>query len=404
MLNKLNLYLFLLIPFALVTGPFIPDLIVSFIALSTLIMLFTRKIEINLFKSKFLLILLIFYFYLLFNSLIFSNVVYHSLGSSLFYFRFILFFVGINYLFQFNFELNKKFPLALLFTCVVISLDAIAQYIIGVNLLGYQYRDGRLSGLFGDELIIGSYMIKFLPILLAFYILLSKNFKIKTKTLYLIAFFMIFFVIILSGERAALLSLILFIFLFSFVQLNFKKFIIFLIVFLSFLSIFILSNEGTKQRYLYDFKDEIFYGDKKVNIYSFFPKNHSGLFQTSINIGKNNIYFGSGVNSFRYECANHKPNVCNTHPHNTYLQIFSELGLFGLIFIFSLFIVLIYKYIISYQQSLKKDTVLNFSTVMVIASIVSFFPIMTNGNFFNNYLSILYFITLIFTFNVSFKK
>ena len=41
---------------------------------------------------------------------------------------------------------------------------------------------------------------------------------------------------------------------------------------------------------------------------------------------------------------------------------------------------------------------------MVIASIVSFFPIMTNGNFFNNYLSILYFITLTFTFNVNFKK
>ena len=404
MLNKLNLYLFLFIPLALVTGPFIPDLIVSLIALSTLIMLLTKKIKINLSKSKFLLVLLIFYFYLLFNSLIISNEVYHSLGNSLFYFRFILFFVGINYLFQSNFELSRKLFIVLIFTCIIISIDAIAQYLIGVNSLGYQYRDGRLSGLFGKELIIGSYMMKFLPILITTYLLFDKNLNNKIKYLFFISFFMIFFVIIASGERAALLSLILFIFLSSFIYLSFKKLIFFLVAFISLLSIFILSNEGTKQRYFYDFKDEVFYESEKKNIYDYIPKNHSGLFQTSINIGKNNIIFGSGVNSFRFECSNYRPYVCNTHPHNTYLQIFSELGLVGLVFICILFLALFYKYLLIYTQRLKSNYPINTNVIMVIASIVSFFPIMTNGNFFNNYLSILYFITLTFTFNVNFKK
>ena len=66
------------------------------------------------------------------------------------------------------------------------------------------------------------------------------------------------------------------------------------------------------------------YSMKVKKEYLHYIYKNSGLFQTSINIGKNNIIFGSGVNSFRFECSNYRPYVYNTHPHNTYLQIFQN--------------------------------------------------------------------------------
>ena len=43
-----------------------------------------------------------------------------------------------------------------------------------------------------------------------------------------------------------------------------------------------------------------------------------------------------------------KNNKCSNHPHNTYLQLFAELGVFGFLFIFILFLY-VFKNLISYS-------------------------------------------------------
>ena len=83
--------------------------------------------------------------------------------------------------------------------------DAIFQFFYGINFLGFETiiegnpssseRNGRISGLFKDELILGSFLIKLLPIILwgifFFEIDLKKNFY------YLIIYFSIYLINIL---------------------------------------------------------------------------------------------------------------------------------------------------------------------------------------------------------------
>ena len=85
----------------------------------------------------------------------------------------------------------------------------------------------------------------------------------------------------------------------------------------------------------------------------FIPLKYYLMFKTSINIFKNNYFFGTGVKSFREQCKKNqyyiienysafkdKPHDyypgytgidgCSTHPHNYYFQLLSETGIFPL--------------------------------------------------------------------------
>ena len=51
---------------------------------------------------------------------------------------------------------------------------------------------------------------------------------------------------------------------------------------------------------------------------------------------KDNFLFGVGLKNFRHACKDKKYFIselsCSTHPHNTYIQLASELGIIGLSF------------------------------------------------------------------------
>jgi hypothetical protein len=75
----------------------------------------------------------------------------------------------------------------------------------------------------------------------------------------------------------------------------------------------------------------------------------------------------------------------NNHPHNTYLQLLSETGLLGFIFVITLFCFCIFK-IFSISHLYYK--------CLILGLIINLFPFIFTGNFFNNWLSILYFYPL----------
>ena len=111
--------------------------------------------------------------------------------------HYLLFFLKIN-------ELANLFLKSVVFSICLLVIDSFIQFIFGKNVLGNTIIDNnRISSFFGDESVLGSYLVKFLPFL---YLILTKNLKnqkVFVFTLILIGLTDI--VIFLSGERASFL-------------------------------------------------------------------------------------------------------------------------------------------------------------------------------------------------------
>ena len=161
-------YMAILLPPLLVTGSFLPDLVVSISSLFFIFYIIQNKIYF-LFNNIIFKYLILFYFIINFSSLLSDNILF-SLRSSFPYFRFIIYSLLIYYLcikFQ-NFQ--KFFYYSLLSTFLVLIFDGYLQYFNGENLQGYLISpSSRLGGLFGDEKILGSYLARLFPLLLYFF-------------------------------------------------------------------------------------------------------------------------------------------------------------------------------------------------------------------------------------------
>ena len=95
-----------------------------------------------------------------------------------------------------------------------------------------------------------------------------------------------------------------------------------------------ITNPKTLNRYTDNFLN-------RIPIINFSEKNtYWGAWRTGIHQGIKNPFFGVGPSGTRYMCKKleNEPvkwlpgkNFCGNHPHNFYLQLFGETGLFGLI-------------------------------------------------------------------------
>ena len=104
---------------------------------------------------------------------------------------------------------------------------------------------------------------------------------------------------------------------------------------------------------------------------------------------------------FRYECSDKKYYTseysCTTHPHNLHLQFLSELGLIGYLFLIMTLILIIRRFLLTlYLNYIKKIDVEHFDlqNCILIGVFANLFPFLPSGNFFNNWLSIIYFLPL----------
>ena len=121
-----------------------------------------------IFKEKLITILFLFWLVSVVSSF-FSKDILFSLKSSLFYLRIIIFILVINIIFKIKEkDLSKIFNLlSLIF--IFLFIDSTFQKLFGYNLIGIALvHPVRVSSFFGDELILGSYLVKLYPILIAF--------------------------------------------------------------------------------------------------------------------------------------------------------------------------------------------------------------------------------------------
>ena len=130
-------------------------------------------------------------------------------------------------------------------------MDSFVQIFYGKNILGYvsdpQFNGLRISSLFGDEYVLGSFLQKIFPIYLY---LIFKKFKNHEKLFYfnLFSLALIISIVFRSGERSALFLLFLFFLMFLFVnRFMFKKILILLLISLSIIMTFTFQFFGTGQ-------------------------------------------------------------------------------------------------------------------------------------------------------------
>ena len=131
-----------------------------------------------------------------------------------------------------------------------------------------------------------------------------------------------------------------------------------------------------------------------------FTSEHDSLIRTAFNMFKDKPIFGHGPKMFRAICKDEKyatgVNPCMTHPHNFYIQLLAETGIIGFSF---LFIVLVYVIFQALRQFkciiLKQKRPLSDYQICLLAGIlVTIWPLTTNGNFFNNWLSTITFFSI----------
>jgi O-antigen ligase len=392
--------LLLLFPAAQISGPFLPDL---FLILISIIFLFANNNDRQfiLFKNRFFIIFFIFYIYLIIGSLLSDNIML-SVKSSLFYIRFVLFSLAVSFIFRNNKDSLKYFYITLFFTLIILVFDGYFQFFTGKNIFGFaKVRPDRLGGLFFDQLILGSYISKILPIFFTLAIINKDLFSKK----YILLFSVLSYVLIfLSGERAAFLLFSLYLILIAPFFLNLKKFLFVTLTAFILLSILIFSNKNLKSRYI----DQMLMHTIKKNAQStVFMPDHIGLFTAAIDIFKKNIFFGSGVKTFRVECVytdqneniiklkQEIPNIsfCSTHPHNYYLQLLAETGLVGFFFIIFIFLKLCFDYFKQIHcRYLNKK--INKSYICILAGMLdAIWPLTTTGSFFNNWVCSTIFLT-----------
>ena len=394
--------LLILIPPALISGPFLPDLFIVLISFIFLL-IFNQKKELFASKSNFFRLFLIFYIYLVFTSILSDNF-YESIKPSLTYVRFCFFSLAVVFILKSKKNFIKHFYLMLLFTLIILLFDGYFQFITGKNIFGYRehLRPDRLSGLFFDELILGSYLGKILPIFLTFYVF-NKNYINKFYIIILVL--LIYILIFLSGERSAFFTTTLYMIMITPFLIGIKKTLIFFVLIGAIFIGLISTNENIKSRYVDQMLMHTF---QKTSGSSTFMPDHIGLFVSAIEVFKKNIFIGGGVKTFRINCKNTVneeltklkidiPNLtfCNTHPHNYYLQLLAETGSIGFLFVLVIFIKLIFNYLKQVYYLIKKNKKIKKEYVTILSGLIIYiWPLTTTGSFFNNWICTILFLQI----------
>ena len=417
-IKNIFLFLFLIIPITLITGPAIPDLSITFGGIFCLIWIILKEEKKYLIQNSFIQISIIFWLSLIIISFYAFNKE-KSFQESIIFLRYLFIPICCYYIF---FTKNKILNYLLLITfisVIFVLLDTMFQFFnyssrdgFGEDLLGFKsHWYGRLTGPFGDELIPGSYVSKFGLVGFAF-LLINKSFQ-KINFVQVIYLSIILVVSFVSGERMAFATFSLALIM-LFLFLNKKRITIGLSILIGLVLIFTLiqfhpfyndykvieSNQyhqGLKieKEFECDY-DENKKCNKVINIQpsfleiikNFKTSAYGEIYILAFQMFKDNPITGIGINNFNYLCENineYKKMMvnynCTSHPHNTYIQWLTEGGLI-IFFIFLIYLFIICNFIIKN----KGDKELKIIALVLI--LILFWPIMSTGSIIKNWYGI----------------
>ncbi len=361
-------------------------------------------------KDKFLFIDTKVIFLFLFSAFIFMNTYFRNsdelkLGS-IFYFRYVLFSLAIFYLCEsFKNYKNKKYFFLLTFCLLILLADSIFQFFTGFNILGFEIISDRVSSFFHDELILGSYLVRLMPIILWFIFFFRIDLK-KNIFSFVIFFSLYFITIYISGGRTSLFLWVITIIGSILVIKDLRKILLYSIIILMFFisttSYFKLGKVNTFHRQFVKTYNQITnfeMNNEKIDVstqnekkkFKFYSTEHEGHILLALRLFDENKIFGIGPQGFKEYCrkVNHTPEIgiCSTHPHNILIQIILELGILGLFFYVISAVFVLYNFFISILKHRFNEDYLSFYSI-TLGLIINLFPLIPGGNFFNNWISI----------------
>ena len=255
----------------------------------------------------------------------------------------------------------------------------------------------RFSGVFGSELIAGGYLSQ---IGLLIFFLIRDNKKFNESKLYQIItntfILFLFLIILLTGERNALLIFLICIFLFCFLQkkLRIVSFLISNVAFLIILLLISQNSHSIKARYINFLNISSLKNDSSI-IEKITDTPWSYHYQAGFELFLEKPLVGYGYKSFRFKCSETKIDkdsvankekyknyrACSSHPHSYIIEFLSENGIVGFLF-FIIFLFIIFNKIIKSRKYFKNDYLAIGIGSLIVAIL---FPFKPSGSFFSTF-------------------
>ncbi len=452
--NFVYFFLFL-IPIGFVFSVVIIEMLFLLFLITFFFFSFKKYFFSNEFEKYYIIFFFIFSLYIALNGLINIENDPHLLKSFTFfrYFLLITLFFVIKKIYKFKYFSFVNFFIFCLF---VLSIDVLIQSVLGFNILGYKVDSGytfsRISGLFKDEFILGSFLFNFSWLI---FIFLFKN-KKKNQIKNILVLGLLICAIIFTGERSATIKFFMFfclIFLFvSELRLMLAK--SFLVGILIFTSVIFIQFNFTYENYYKKASLKLVDKNSKITIknvfdrYYFLPvikdlkflkvnvnntkinledkslnkkkpelnknKNqiqdlkitnleikdnnklinplsgHLDLFENAILIAKNNIVFGTGLKTFRNMCFGKIYEFSNSNCSTHPHNYYLEI--ISELGVIGIILFLIFIILIFNKKFIIENK--KYKTLLILFLVCFLFPFQTTGSFFNNYNSFIFFFIL----------
>jgi len=414
-INNFFLYIFILVPIFLITGPALPDITITICGIFFLLYFTFLEKNFNFIKDKFFIVTIIFWLSIIFISFFAINKS-KSFQDSIIFFR-LLIIPTIGFFYFLNKSEKIKKVITIIFICVIfVIIDTLFQYFNYNSEFGFQndilgFKSnwyGRLTGPFRDELVPGAYLSKFGLLGYLFFVFV-KDIKYK-NVLEILYLSLIGFVCFASGERMALATYFLAL-LFLFVFLKNKRLIMFSSILLGIIMIITTLflhpfyndykiiesthfHQGLTIEKYYNCSENISQKCTKIiNLQPSFTevlKNFSSsaygeIYKVGWSMFKDNPLTGVGISNYQINCINinkYKSIMvnydCASHPHNIYIQWLAEGGIITFISFIILLVSVLYFLINGKNQNI-------FNLISIACIIILFWPIMSTGSIIKNW-------------------
>jgi len=297
---------------------------------------------------------------------------------------------------------------------ILIGLDIFYQYNFGKDIFGLipgmcdenLKNCVRFSGIFGSELIAGAYISQ-IGLLILFLIKDNNIFKEKilNKIIQNTFILFLFLIILLTGERNALLIFLICILLFFLFQKKLKIRNILIYNFIFFIILFVLSlnSSSIKTRYI-NFLG-VLNVEKEANMVEKIKNNPWGYhYQAAFELFLKKPLVGHGHKSFRYKCSEttiDKDTIkrrhhykgyraCSSHPHNYMMEFLSENGIIGFLFYIIFLLIIFFKILKARKHTNNNYLLLGVGTLLLAI----LFPIKPSGSFFTTFNASIFFYLL----------
>ena len=337
-----------------------------------------------------------------------------SLISSISYLRFICFAIIVHWFLEKKKIDHQKFFKILLYSMFFIIFFAYLELFSGYNIItnnifdffktGPIQHQPRITGLFGDEQVLGGYLLRIFLFMMIVYFFIEKKNNNLNNYLFIFLIFSFYLFIILSGERSSIFLLILAtILIVLLVNGHLKIKMIGILTFIFLLLLLVFSKPELYNRLITQtFNLQIY--SKAENKFYFFSKIHESHYKTAINIFFDKPLLGTGNKSFRFICGKNKYSYnvetfdggdlygkskgCANHPHNFYFQVLSENGVMNFLLLIFFYILIIKEITIHFFKKIfnKIEHLTNKKIFIYIFFAVLLWPIIPSGSFFSSWI------------------